>query len=127
MPENIILIYDDECPFCARYARYLRLKETIGALTLINARDSEHDIVKQVIEKGLDLNEGMVAIIDGHYYHGDKALHILASISTPSTLFNKFNYYLFRSPKRSKICYPFLRAGRNFVLKLKRINPIDHY
>ncbi|MEL7174234.1 MAG: hypothetical protein AAFN05_14885, partial [Pseudomonadota bacterium] len=47
------LLYDGECPFCARFAAYTRLRETVGTLRLVNARDggSEADEARAVLER----------------------------------------------------------------------------
>lgn len=117
--KSVQLIYDGECPFCLRYARYVRLKETIGHVELINARESENKAVKNVKARGFDLDQGMVAIIDEQYYHGSEALNILAALSSKSGVFNRLNYWIFRSSILSKALYPFLKLGRNMALLLK--------
>ena len=33
------LIYDGDCPFCSNYAQYLRVKEAVDELVLVNARE----------------------------------------------------------------------------------------
>jgi predicted DCC family thiol-disulfide oxidoreductase YuxK len=121
--EPVILIYDGECPFCKTYAKYVRLKEA-GGLTLINAREAGNSYVQDVKARGFNLDDGMVAIIGGKYYHGEEALHVLAFLSSRSGLFNKMNYHLFSSKKISGFAYPFLRAGRNVALKIKGVKQI---
>lgn len=119
-PDNIDygwLIYDGECPFCTRYSRYLRLKEHVKHLELISARE-DHPKVKEAIEKGYDLNEGMIFMTEDHIYHGEEALHILACLSARSGFFNQLNYWLFRYHSVAKLAYPVLRAGRNLTLKI---------
>lgn len=115
--EPAIIVYDGECPFCARYVAMLRLKEAFGNVRLVDAR-SDDPAVQRVVEAGLDLDEGMALIQGKHIFHGDDCLHRLALMSTPSTLFNKLNGAIFKSPTASRILYPFLRAGRNTALML---------
>lgn len=116
-PSNNWIIYDGDCPFCRNYVRFTRLKDAIGPVRLINARDSgpEVDAVKAM---GLDLDEGMVLFYQGQYYHGDKCLNMLALMSSESGFFNKLNAFLFSCPKAAQISYPFLRFGRNTTLTL---------
>lgn len=122
--EVITLVYDGECPFCNHYARYMRLKETAGELLLINAREAENPVVMDIKKRGFDLDQGMVTIIDEQYYHGQEALNVLAVLSSKSGLFNRLNYHLFKSERCAKVAYPFLRAGRNMILKVKGVSLI---
>ncbi len=120
-----IVIYDGECPFCSRYVRMLRLRETVGPVRLLDARDGGPE-VEAALAEGLDLDEGMVLLMDGRYHHGDDCIHRLALLSTGSGAFNRLNAAIFRSERLSRLLYPLLRAGRNTVLALlgrQKINP----
>jgi len=111
------IVYDGECPFCSRYVAMLRLRESLGPIALVNARDGGPE-VDEARAAGLDLDEGMVLKVDGRLYHGDDCIHRLALLSTPSGAFNRVNAAIFRSPTASKLLYPVLRTGRNAVLRL---------
>lgn len=113
------LIYDGHCPFCSRYSTYIRLKRAAGDLELIDARQGGIE-VEQAIEQGFNLDEGMVLVVAGHYYHGAACLNRLALMSSRSDFFNRLNFLLFRSPYLSRLSYPILRAGRNLTLRLLR-------
>jgi len=67
---------------------------------------------------GLDLDEGLVLKIGNHYFHGADAINRLALMSTGAGLFNRLNYFIFRSACLSAILYPLLRTGRNILLYL---------
>ncbi|MEL6227378.1 MAG: DCC1-like thiol-disulfide oxidoreductase family protein [Pseudomonadota bacterium] len=111
------LLYDGECPFCARFAAYTRLRETVGTLRLVNARDggSEADEARAA---GLVIDEGMVLKLDGRLYHGDACLNRLALLSSRSGFFNRMNYWAFRSPTFARLSYPVLKNGRALALRL---------
>jgi predicted DCC family thiol-disulfide oxidoreductase YuxK len=111
------IVYDGECPFCSRYVAMLRLRETLGSIALVNARDGGPE-VEEARAAGLDLDEGMVLKFDGRLYHGDDCIHRLALLSTPSGAFNRVNAAIFRSRTASRVLYPVLRTGRNAVLRL---------
>ena len=111
------LIYDGECPFCSAYIKHVRLKEACGEVDLIDAR-TDAPIVKQLIADGYDLDEGMVLVLDGQIFHGDECIHALALMTSPSSLFNRFNALVFSSRKLSAVLYPILRAGRNAALRV---------
>lgn len=44
---RIVVIYDGECVFCASFARLLRLRETFGAIRLIDARQENDPVVTE--------------------------------------------------------------------------------
>jgi predicted DCC family thiol-disulfide oxidoreductase YuxK len=113
-----VLVYDGECPVCSAYVRYVRIRESVGELTLVNARSDDGPWVRRIKEEGLDLDEGMVLIYGDRFYHGADCIHMLALLSSPSGFFNRINALIFKSPTLSKLLYPVLRAGRNLLLRL---------
>ena len=121
---QVWLIYDGECPFCSSYVQYIRLQESKGTLTLIDARQGG-DLVNSILETGLDLDEGMVLKYQDRLYHGADCINMLALMSTRSGLFNKLNALIFKSRLVSRLLYPVLRAGRNLTLKILRKRRLD--
>lgn len=111
------LIYDGQCPFCSAYVKYLRVRESLGTLRLVNARDGG-PLVDEIVRAGIDLDEGMVLKVGPTLYHGADCIHALAWLSTPSGGFNRINAAIFRSPFLARWLYPVLRAGRNAALRL---------
>lgn len=111
------LLYDGECPFCSRYVRHVRLRDAVGPITLVNAREHA-TLVEEVQRLGFDVDTGMVLKLDGNYYHGADCIHALALLTTPSGGFNRLNSLVFRSARLSKLLYPVLRTGRNLTLRL---------
>jgi predicted DCC family thiol-disulfide oxidoreductase YuxK len=111
------IVYDGQCPFCSRYVQLLRLRESLGAVRLIDAREGG-PIVEELQRAGVDLDEGMVLKLDDRLYHGHDCIHVLALLSTPSGLFNRINAAVFRSAPTAQMLYPVLRVGRNAVLRL---------
>jgi predicted DCC family thiol-disulfide oxidoreductase YuxK len=114
--DEIILVYDWECPACDTYCRLIFPSGSAGKLHLVNARESSA-VVDEITQAGLDLDQGMVVKMGGRLYYGANAIHILALVSSRSDLFNKLNYYGFRSHTLSRILYPGLRTCRNLLLK----------
>ena len=110
------IIYDGDCPFCKVYVGMVRLKENY-AVELINARDP-HPLVDEVTLRGLDIDEGMVVVLEKEFYHGDDALNRMALMTTKSGLMRRLTKWTFSNPWRSRNLYPFLRGGRNVTLKL---------
>lgn len=116
-PVEILLIYDKDCPVCNAFSQVVRIRQSVGELTLINARENS-DIVAQVTAKGFNIDQAMVLKIGDSWYSGADAMHMLALISSQSGWFNRLNYWLFKSPTRAKYLYPMLRGCRNLLLKL---------
>jgi predicted DCC family thiol-disulfide oxidoreductase YuxK len=114
---EVLLIYDKECPACDNYCQVVRIRETVGTLRLIDARENSEEL-EEITALGLDIDQGMVLKLDGQIYYGSDAIHALALISSRSGLLNRLNYYLFRSERLSHVFYPILRFFRNVLLKV---------
>jgi predicted DCC family thiol-disulfide oxidoreductase YuxK len=118
-PEGLVVLYDGQCVFCSAYVRLLRLREAVGPVHLLDARqDGRAPLVKR--ETGLDLNEGMLAIYGNRIYYGADALHVLTLTSSPVGFANRLLGRLFRSERASRALYPVLRFGRNMTLRALR-------
>lgn len=113
----LTLIYDGDCPVCSAYVRFVRLRESVGEVRLINARDGGAE-VEALKRQSIDFDEGMVLLYDDRIYHGSDCIHMLALLSTNSGWFNRFNAAIFKSERASRLLYPVLRAGRNLLLRL---------
>jgi hypothetical protein len=57
--DTALIIYDGECVFCNNYVRFVRLRETIGKVALLDARSNDSR-VERYWNDGHDLNEGMI-------------------------------------------------------------------
>ena len=121
---RIQLIYDRACPACEHYTRLLRIREDIGELELINAREHP-EWINTLRQQGINLNNDMLLRLDDQQYSGPEALHMLALLSSHSGLFNRLNHWLFRSPLRAKLCYPLMRLGRKLLLLVLRRKGIE--
>ncbi len=121
-------IYDRDCPVCTRTALALRIKKQFGKLHLINAReaDSNHPLIREVNARGLDLDEGMVIIVDDHYYHGNEALKFMARHGKAQNAVMAFWKSLFWSDQISSLTYPWMRGTRNWMLHRKGAGRIDN-
>lgn len=111
-----ILIYDGECFFCANYVRLTKLRESIGNIELINARNTE--LVKEYAANPSDLNEGILLILGEERYFGADAIHRIALLSTENDNFNKLNRMIFKHEKLTFVLYPAMKLGRRLYLFL---------
>ena len=114
---EILLVYDEECPLCDTYCHLVRIRETVRALRLVNARDGS-DVREEITRKGLDIDQGMALKVDDVLYYGADAICALSLLSSRSGLFNRLNHWVFRSSARAKLLYPLLRSCRNLLLKI---------
>ena len=119
------LVYDGECPVCKTYCKYIRIREAVGSLQLVDARQPS-TLMDEITAAGLDIDQGMVLKFKNVIYYGPDAIHVLTLLSTPSGIFNRINYYVFSTKLGAKIFYPIGKAFRTLVLKLLRIKYIEN-
>ena len=115
--EELLLVYDRECPACNAYCQVVRIRESVGELRIVDARENS-EVMNEITSQGLDIDQGMVLKMGNHLYYGSDAVHTLALIGIRSGIFNSINYWIFKSKKISSIVYPVLRFFRNLVLKI---------
>jgi len=114
---RLSVIYDGECPFCAAFVKLYALRKNIGEIELIDAR-TKPDLVRELRTQGMEINEGMVVIWQGHYYHGANAMHLLSILSADRGFFGGLNKFLFRNRNAAEVVYPVLATGRRVALSL---------
>ncbi len=81
--------------------------------------------MQEIMDTGLDIDEGMVLKFDNQIFYGSDAIHKLATLSSRKGVVNKLAYWTFRWPRVARILYPLLAACRNVLLKVlgrSRIN-----
>jgi predicted DCC family thiol-disulfide oxidoreductase YuxK len=117
-PDVILVIYDGACPFCRAYVRLLRLRQDIGPVELLSAREADPRIA-QYQQQGFDPDQGMLVVMSGVVHAGADAMQVLAACSTPVGWFNRCNRLVFSSARLSRWLYPVLRAGRYIALRLR--------
>ena len=124
-PGEILLVYDQEWPLCDAYCRMVRIRASAGTLRLVNARDAS-PVMDEITLKGVDIDQGMVLKVENVLYYGSDAIHTLSLMSSPSGVFNRVNYWIFRSKGLSRILYPMFRFFRNLLLKALRKTKINN-
>ena len=113
---EVLVVYDKQCPACDYYCNLVRIRESVGRLILVDARDGG-PVMTEITAKGLDIDQGMVVKIGDEIYYGPDAIHVLALMGTNKGFFNRLAYWSFRSRTVSKILYPILKSSRNLLLK----------
>ncbi len=123
--EEILLVYDRECPACNAYCQLVDIRESAGDLRIVDARESSQ-VMDEITSRGLDIDQGMVLKQGGQLYYGADAINALALIGSRSGIFNRINYWAFRSKLVSSFLYPVLRFLRNLLLKILRKTKINN-
>lgn len=111
----IRIYYDGECPFCTRYVRYLRLRQSVNNAELLDLRRDPEQRAR-FRELGFDPDKGMIVEYGDRTYGGAEAMNILTGLSTPAGWLNRLTAILMRAPLSARLFYPFLRAGRALIL-----------
>jgi predicted DCC family thiol-disulfide oxidoreductase YuxK len=122
---EVWLVYDGECPVCKTYCRYVRIREAVGRLHLVDARQPGA-LMDEITAAGLNIDQGMVVKFRGAMYYGADAMNVLTLLSTRSGLFNRVAYWFFAAPGASRVFYPIGKALRILLLKLLGIRYIDN-
>ena len=125
MSEPILLVYDKDCPACNAYSQLVRIRQSVGELLLVNARE-DSAVMRELTARGLDIDQGMVLLVGNNTYYGSDAIYMLSLLSSRSGVFNHLNYHLFKSRRVAKVLYPLLRGCRNVLLKLMRKRKINN-
>jgi predicted DCC family thiol-disulfide oxidoreductase YuxK len=125
--EEVLLVYDRECPACNAYCQVVKIRESVGNLRIVDARENS-EVLHEITAAGLDIDQGVVLKMGDQLYYGSDAIHTLALIGSRSGVLNRINYWVFKSKKISSILYPFLRFLRNLLLKIlgkSKINNLE--
>lgn len=124
---DVWFVYDGDCPICTTAANALQIRKAVGTLHLVNAReDRNHPVMREILARRLNLDEGMVIKFLDTCYFGADALHVMALLGTGQGWFNRMNASLFRSKTLSRLLYPPMRTARNLFIRLKGIPKIDN-
>ncbi|MCA9233362.1 MAG: DUF393 domain-containing protein [Planctomycetales bacterium] len=113
---EVVVVYDKQCPACDYYCHMVQIRESVGRLVLLDAREAG-PVMEEITSAGLDIDQGMVVKVGERLYYGPDAIHVLALMGTNRGFFNRLAYWSFRSAAVSRVLYPILRACRNLLLK----------
>lgn len=118
MSDPAYIVYDGECIFCQNYVSFIRLKDAVGPVELIDAR-SDDPRVADLVARGFDLDEGMVFVIRGQVHHGADAVQVLAQLTSSVGMLNRLNGRIFVSPALTRALYPAMKLGRRMTLMVR--------
>ena len=123
--EDVWLVYDGECPVCRTYCKYARIRETVGRLRLVDARQPG-PLMDEITAAGLDIDQGMVLKFRQVTYYGADAIHMLSLFGTRAGWFNRLCFVFFGTRWGARVFYPVGRAFRNLLLKVLGISYINN-
>tara|TARA_B100001121_G_scaffold182186_1_gene158906 strand:- start:206 stop:589 length:384 start_codon:yes stop_codon:yes gene_type:complete len=119
---SFTFIYDGECPFCLHFAELLELKSKIKNISIIDGRKNPK-LVKDLLIKGYDIDQGAVLLHEDKIFHGHAAINTICNqITDPSSKLLHFLSITFKSSKRAKFIFPFLVTARRFALISKGVS-----
>jgi len=120
--ENFTFIYDGECPFCNHFAELLELKSKIKKISIIDGRKNP-ELIKDLLQKGYDIDNGAVLYKGKEIYHGSGAINeVCKEIIDPSSNLLRLLSIIFKSNTRTKIIFPFLLRARRLSLIAKGVS-----
>lgn len=122
---EVLVVYDKQCPACDYYCNMVRIKESVGRVVLVDARDGG-PVMEEITARGLDIDQGMVVKVGSELYYGSDAINVLALMGTNKGFFNRLTYWSFRSRTLARVLYPVLRACRNLLLKIRGKTKINN-
>ena len=118
---TLTFIYDGECPFCNHFAELLELKSKIKDIKILDGRKNP-ELIKDLLNKGYDLDKGAILIKNKEIFHGANAINTICKlINQPSSRLLEILSTTFKSSKRTKFIFPFLVTARRIALISKGI------
>lgn len=122
---EVVVVYDKQCPACDYYCNMVRIRESVGRLVLVDAREAG-PIMDEITGRGWNIDQGMVVQVGSELYYASDAIHILSLLGTNRGWFNRMSYWAFRSQAVSRVLYPLLKFFRNLLLKFLGVTKINN-
>ena len=118
---TLTFIYDGECPFCNHFAELLEIKSKINNISILDGRKNP-ELIKDLFNKGYDLDKGAILLKDKEIFHGANAINTICKlVKQPSSKLLEILSITFKSSKRTKFIFPFLVTARRLALISKGI------
>ena len=105
MKQKLTLYYDKQCPFCSKYANFLKLKD---------ARQNLDEIA--LICKNLNINDGFIVLYKNNCFQGAKALAFLNSAVDKTTFLGKLHFFFRYDNLFSNLLYKLFFIWRKIIL-----------
>ena len=112
-----LLYYDGDCPFCNKYAEFLKLKKCFD----LNICDARIDLTWKKYKKDIVLDDGVILIFENNCYQGVAAIEMLLSICKYDGLFFNFQKFIFSNKILGNITYTSFKSLRKIALWFKSL------
>jgi predicted DCC family thiol-disulfide oxidoreductase YuxK len=109
------VLYDGECPACARYIAASGLRER-SDVKLLDARH-EPELVAQYAAKGVSIDDTMVVSVNGTPHYRADATRAIAELARPKTVSARFFLWFVGRAPWAKPLYPVLSFLRRMLLR----------
>jgi predicted DCC family thiol-disulfide oxidoreductase YuxK len=114
----VLIIYDGDCTFCNAYTKRLKLQQSVGLIELLSAR-SDNVRIQHYVDRGYDLDEGMLVVTQSEIYAGAAAMHWLSLHTSGAGFFEATQGFIFSRKWLANLIYPLLKLGRRVWLALR--------
>lgn len=118
---DAVLYYDGECPICGRYRDYVAMRKH-AELEIRDAREHP-DEIRELRQRGHDIDEGMILVWDGEVHAGPAAALAIDSLTERGGALDRLARPLLRHPRLLRLVYPLLKAIRALSLKARGVDP----
>ena len=114
----VLIIYDGDCTFCKAYTQRLQLQQSVGEVELLSAR-ADDVRVQHYVDRGYDLDEGMLVVTQNEIYAGAAAMHWLSLHTSGAGFFEATQGVIFSRKWLANLIYPLLKLGRRVWLAMR--------
>ena len=121
-PEKMEIVYDGQCPVCTTYCCALKRPDGVE---LVDARQ-ESDTMREITQRGLDIDQGMVLKIGDKMYYGSEAMLEISRRMPRKGWTGLMNRLFFNSAGVARVTYNACKAGRSLLLKVLGISKINN-
>ena len=118
-----VLVFDGGCVFCRHFAELSELRSGIPSLQIRDGR-SDHQLRRQLAERGAPLRDGAVLLVGNEILHGAAAIQWLCARMRPTAALLRLLAPLLATQPRAKGFYPLLLLARRCALASRGL-PVD--
>jgi len=113
--QRCMVLYDGDCPACARYISASGLAQR-DDVALLDAR-RHPELVERHAAAGRAIDDGMVVTVDGAVHFGAAATRAIAELGRPRSPGARFLLWFVGRAPWARPLYPLLSAGRRVLLR----------
>ena len=121
---EIIIVYDGECPFCSDFVSLNRLKDLGYVISIINAREVDNPLIENFSKK-YNFDDGMIVINDQVILYGYTAARFISNSYSQSSLRGLIYRTLLSNKTLGRISYKIFVKLRKLYLKIAGIKLIN--